>query len=267
MASTERLDMNSVNPAPDTEVITKLPGVRTVPMTAPFHWLARGFDDLRATGFRGLWYGMVFAAMGMIIATIYSTRWQLTMGSTASFFLMGPFICTGVYALSRQRARGEKADLVASWFSWKTNPKSIGFFAAMLTFFMIVWARVSIVVFALFSSRDFPTLQGVLAQVFTFDNLEFVGAWFGVGFIFASIVFAISVVSVPMMLDRGTDTMMAVFSSARALLTNPGPMYLWAALIVLLIGGSLVFGFFGLLLTAPIVGHATWHAYKDLIED
>ncbi|UCE30936.1 MAG: hypothetical protein JSW68_12985, partial [Burkholderiales bacterium] len=64
---------------------------------------------------------------------------------------------------------------------------------------------------------------------------------------------------------RGTDTMMAVFASARALWRNRGPLYLWAAIIVLLIGASLVFSFVGLLLTAPLVGHATWHAYRDLV--
>ena len=130
---------------------------------------------------------------------------------------------------------------------------------------MIVWARVSVVIFALFSTRDLPTLQGVLKQIFALSNLPFVGVWFGVGFVFASLVFAVSVVSVPMMLDRNSDTMMSIFASVKALWTNPGPLYLWAALIVLIIGASLVLGMVALVVTAPLVGHATWHAYRDLI--
>jgi hypothetical protein len=73
-------------------------------------WLARGWDDFRQTGMRGAFYGVVFALMGSLIALVYATRWQLTMGLTAGFFLIGPFVCTGIYELSRQRARGEPAD-------------------------------------------------------------------------------------------------------------------------------------------------------------
>ncbi|MFN7353663.1 MAG: hypothetical protein ACK5SR_10425, partial [Burkholderiales bacterium] len=77
--------------------------------------------------------------------------------------------------------------------------------------------------------------------------------------------FAISVVAVPLMLDRRADTMSAIFTSARALWANMLPLYLWAALIVVLIGFSLVLSYVGLILTAPVIGHATWHAYRDLV--
>lgn len=242
-----------------------MPEVRRIGIDAPLRWLARGMDDMLATRLRAVFYGALFALMGTVIALIYSTRWQLTMGMTAGFFLIGPFVCCGVYWLSRQRARGEKPDLTESLLCWKDNPASIGFFAVILTFLMIVWARVSIVIFALFSNTDFPTLHGVLQQVFSVSNLPFVIVWFGAGFVFASIVFAISVVSVPLMLDRRADTMIALFTSARALWTNPVPLYLWAALIVLLIAASLLLSFIPLVLTAPLVGHATWHAYRDLV--
>lgn len=242
-----------------------VPPVRRVDAGAPLRWLARGAQDLVATGGRGVFYGLVFALMGTAVLLVYQTRWQLTMGLTAGFFLLGPFLCCGLYWLSRSRSLGQRASLRESLTCWSRNPKSIGFFAAMLTFLMVIWARVSVVLFALFSTAELPTLQHVLAQVFSMQNLEFVAVWVGSGFIFASIVFAISVVSVPLMLDRDTDTMMAVFASAKALWTNPLPMYLWAALIVLLIGASLVLWFGLLLVTAPLVGHATWHAYRDLV--
>lgn len=244
-----------------------VPQARRVAFGAPFAWLARGWADMRATRFVGAFYGAMFALMGLAITTIYAAKWQLTMGLTAGFFLVGPFICCGIYWLSRQRARGEAVSLVQSLTCWRRNPGGVGFFAAIVTFAMIVWARVSVVIFALFSTRDFPTLQGVLKQIFAFTNLPFVGVWFGVGFVFASLVFAISVVSAPLMLDRNTDTMVSIFASVRALWMNPGPLYLWATLIVAIIGASLVFGMFALVLTAPLVGHATWHAYRDLIAD
>jgi uncharacterized membrane protein len=239
--------------------------VREVGLASPFVWLARGHADMRATGYAGSFYGALFALMGLGITTIYEVKWQLTMGLVAGFFLVGPFVCCGIYWLSRQVAAGERPSLVASLTCWRRNPAGIGFFAAIITFAMIVWARVSVVIFALFSARDFPTLQGVLKQIFAATNLPFVGVWFGVGFVFASLVFAVSVVSVPMMLDRNSDTMMSIFASVKVLWTNPGPLYLWAALIVLIIGASLVLGMIPLVVTAPLIGHATWHAYRDLI--
>lgn len=252
-------------PADAGAPIPALPAIRTIGFGAPLRWLARAFDDLRATGFRGCFYGFLFALMGTAIAVIYATRWQLTMGLTAGFFLIGPFVCTGIYELSRQRARGEPISFGATLTCWKRNLGGIAFYAAILTFAMIVWARVSVVLFALFSNTDFPTVQGMVAQIVSPKNLEFLGVWLGVGFVFASLVFSISLVSVPLMLDRRTDTMVAIFTSVRALFANPGPVYLWAALIVLLIGASLMLWFGLLVITAPLVGHATWHAYRDLV--
>jgi uncharacterized membrane protein len=94
---------------------------------------------------------------------------------------------------------------------------------------------------------------------------DFVVTYFAVGAIFAQIAFSISVVSIPMMLDRNTDAIVAAITSVRAVLENPGPLLLWALLIVLLVGAGFATGFFGLILTAPIVGHATWHAYRELV--
>ncbi len=125
------------------------------------------------SGMRAAYYGAFFALMGYAISYIYGSFWQATMGVTAGFFLMGPFICCGVYDLSRQRDSGEPQSLVKSWFSWTRNWKSIAFFAAMLTFFMVIWARVSVVLFALFATHDYPSLQAMLGQIVSAQNLEF----------------------------------------------------------------------------------------------
>jgi len=240
--------------------------IRTVPIGAPWGWLRKGWVDLVATRFVGIFYGAGFVAMGYLVVWQYTTRWQLTMGLIAGFFLMGPFVCTGLYELSRQRARGERRAFLASLVCWFRNPGDIALFALMLTFIMIVWARVSIILFALFSTTDFPTLQGLLSAIVSFDNAGFVLVWLGIGFLFASLAFAISVVSVPLLLDRDIDALTAVFTSVRALLHNPRALYLWALLVVVLIGASLLAGLLPLLISAPLVGHATWHAYVELVE-
>lgn len=244
-----------------------MPRVNSLDAKAPLTWLSQGWKDLVNTRFRGLFYGLVFVFMGYAIVWVYATKWQLTMGLIGGFFIMGPFLCTGLYDLSRQYERSGSASLISSFTCWTRNPGSIAFFALVLTFVMIVWARVSLIVFALSSNISFPTLQGVLKMIFSFENPQFLLLWLGVGFIFASIAFAVGVIAVPMMLDRKADTFMAIFTSVRSVHANPKALYFWAFLVVLIIGVSLLAGFVPLLLTAPLIGHATWHAYRDLLEE
>lgn len=241
-------------------------GPHRIPLSSPLRWLARGWRDLNETRFLGMLYGGIFVLMGLSVHWMYSTLWQMTMGLTAGFFLMGPFVCCGVYELSRQREAGVHPDLASSLMSWRRNVRSIAFFAAMLTFLMIVWARVSVVLFALLSPHEMPTVAGMIERILSLNNLDFLLVWAAIGSVFASLAFALSVVSVPMMLDRPCDTMEAIFRSVHALWLNPTVMLLWALMIVLLIGTSLAFFLPLLAITAPLIGHATWHAYKDLLE-
>jgi len=243
----------------------EFPALQRVMPGAAFDWLAAGWRDLVATRFAGIVYGVVFAAMGIAISIVYATYWQLTMGLIGGFFLLGPFVATGLYELSRRREAGESIGLVSSLTCWRRNPGSIALFAVILAFVMIVWARVSVILFALSSNTSFPTVQDMLWLIVSLDNLPFLGLWAAVGALFATLVFAISVVAVPMMLDRDSDTLTAVFTSVRALIANPLPMLVWASVIVAVIGLSLLAGFLPLVLTGPLVGHATWHAYRATV--
>ncbi len=238
---------------------------RPLPPSAVFRLIADGARDMRDTGFKGVAYGILFVLMGHAITAVYEQVWQMTMGLTAAFFLMGPFVCCGIYELSRQKDRGEPIDLRASLRCWMRNWKSVAFFAATLTFFMIVWARVSVVLFALFATHTYPELTDMVRNIASMSNVVFLAVWAVVGCVFAALVFAISVVSMPLMLDRKADTMEAIGTSAVTLWNNPGAMLVWAMAITLLIGVSLVFFLPLLALTAPLVGHATWRVYRALI--
>ncbi len=240
---------------------------QATPLSAPalLRLLAEGAKDLRGTGFYGVVYGVVFVLMGYAISEVYRHVWQMTMGLTAAFFLMGPFVCCGIYELSRQRDRGEPVNFRVTLTCWSRNWKSIAFFAAILTFFMIVWARVSVVLFALFATHNYPELSDMIRQILSVNNLVFMLVWSAVGCVFASLVFAMSVVSMPLMLDRDADTMESIAASAVALWNNPAAMLVWALSITVLIGCSLVFFPPLLALTAPLVGHTTWKVYKVLV--
>ena len=149
--------------------------------------------------------------------------------------------------------------------AWRANLGAFSLFALILTIVMLVWARASLVTFALFFSSGMPSLSGFLGRVASPEHWDFVLTYFAVGSVFATIVFALSVVSVPLMLARGTDTVVAAITSVRALATNPLPLCLWAVLIVLLVGAGFATLFIGLLVAVPVVGHATWHAYVDIV--
>jgi uncharacterized membrane protein len=138
-------------------------------------------------------------------------------------------------------------------------------FALVLGVILLVWARASLVVFALFYTHEMPSVEGFLAQMFSLDNLEFLVAYFCVGGFFAVLVFAISVVSVPMMMDRDTDGIVAVLASLKAFGSNLPAMLLWGLIIATVIGAGFALWFVGLVVAVPVIGHGAWHAYRDIV--
>jgi uncharacterized membrane protein len=239
--------------------------LREVPAYSPFAWLIRGWDDFRAAPLASGFYGAAFAGMGWALAALYDFAYQYVSTLAGAFLLAAPFLATGLYALSRDRERGVRPRWLASLTAWRENLGGLGVYVLVITVIFLVWARASLVTFALFSTGSMPDLKGFLAKAFSWGNLEFVVMYFAAGGLFATIVFAVSVVSVPMMLDRDNDAVSAAILSVQALARNPGAMAVWAALIVLLTGLGLATFFVGLVVTMPVIGHATWHAYRDCV--
>lgn len=240
--------------------------LRVVPAFAPFAWLVRGWDDFRAAPLASGFYGAAFAAMGWALLALYDFAYQYVSTLAGAFLLAAPFLATGLYALSRERERGGRPRLVPSLTSWRENVGGLGVYVLVITVIFLVWARASLVTFALFSTGTMPDLKGFLAKAFSLGNIEFVLVYFAAGSVFATLVFAVSVVSVPMMLDRGNDAVSAAILSVQVLAKNPGTMAVWAALIVALTGIGLATALVGLVVTMPVIGHATWHAYRDCVE-
>ncbi len=251
--------------SPNASSSAPFPAIRPVSASAPLRWIAKAGLDLRAAPLPGLFYGTAFALMGWAIYFVFRHAYEYVSALTAGFLLLGPFLCTGLYDISRQIERGGTARLAPTLTAWRANLGAFSLFALILTVLMLIWARASLVTFALFFASGMPTLTGFMSRVLSVEHWDFVLTWLAVGAVFAAIVYAVSVVSVPMMLDRGTDTVVAALTSVRALLANPGPLILWAALIVLLIGAGFATLFIGLVVTAPLVGHATWHAYREIV--
>jgi uncharacterized membrane protein len=250
----------------EQEVRSVFPEVREVATGAPLQWLARGVADLKACPGPSLFYGLCFAGMGFVLNFVFNHAYQYTSALASGFMLVGPFMAIGLYELSRRRAQGEPCALVPTLAIWKKNAANIGVYSLILMVIFLVWARASLVIFALFYSSEMPTLKGFIEQVLSFQNVEFLMAYFAAGLLFAALVFASSVVSIPLMMDRNQDTITSVITSFIALTRNFPAMLLWAVLIVLLIGIGFATLYLGLIVAVPLVGHATWHAYREIVE-
>lgn len=242
------------------------PTILEVEIRAPFAWLAAGWRDFRAAPGASLFYGIAFVVMGFLLNAFFASRPHITLALGTGFTLLGPFLAIGLYHLSRQRERGETPQLPPSLSAWRANPGAIGFYAIILLLLFAGWARVSVLLVALLFEGSMPTVATFLHYfVFSGENAIFLAVYLGIGAGFALLVLALSVVSIPLMMDRGTDTVTAMIASFLALTRSFPAMLLWGILIGTLIFTGLATFYLGLALTGPLVGHATWHAYRAVV--
>ena len=245
------------------------PKVRVVSMDQPWEWLGAGWKDLWRAPAASISYGLLFVIMGYLVIYTAEARFQYVLALTTGFLLVGPFLSMGLYDISRRLEAGEPATFEHALTAWRRNAPSILLFGLLVGLFMIVWVRLSAVLFgvAVGGGGDL-TLEATAASLFfSGSGLAFLAIFALVGAVIAAIVFSISVVSIPMLLDRKIDFITAVLTSLSAVRANPTPMALWAALIAIFTGIGLVTFYLGLIITLPLIGHATWHAYRDLVED
>lgn len=230
----------------------------------PLRWLSRGWSDFRRTPGLGLFYGLCFFLMGHALWWVFRTAPAYVLALSAGFLLMGPFLCLGLYHASRALERGERPDLGASLLAWESTKGSMAIFAGVLLILEMLWGRASLVVFAV-SFNSMPSTERLLAQLLAPENLEFLLTYLAVGGLFAGLIFVTSVIAIPMILDRRGDAISAGLTSIRACLQNPGVMLWWGTLITLLVGLALLPWFAGLLVVGPVIGHASWHAYRQIV--
>ncbi len=232
----------------------------------PLHWLVLGWRDFRRAPGIGLFYGACFMVMGWALLKVFQHAPAYTLALSAGFLLMGPFLCLGLYRVSQRLENGEQPDFGDSLLAWDTRTGQLGIFGFVLLVLELLWGRATLVVFAV-SFDGMPDFKGSLLSLLALENAGFIVAWLAVGAVFAALIFAVSVVSIPMILHRQTDAITAGLTSMRLVLTQTGVMLWWALLIALLVFAALLPWFLGLLLVGPVVGHASWHAYRQAVAE
>lgn len=242
------------------------PRAKQVSPLAPLDWLRLGFGDFAACPVPSLFYGFCFTFFGYVFAFALRDAPQYLVAAIAGFLLVGPALAIGLYEISRRRELGEKVTLAPTLTAWKSNLSNLGLFSAVLLVVFLIWSRASLVTFALSFSGQMPSTQAFIQMVSSPDNLDFLLAWTGIGAIFATLVFAIGVVAAPLMLDRKYDAITAMLASINVFRSNLPAMVVWGGMIAGLIALGMVTYFLGLLITVPLIGHGTWHAYRALID-
>jgi uncharacterized membrane protein len=230
----------------------------------PPRWLALGWRDFTRAPLIGLFYGAAFMVMGWALVTVYEKAPAYVLALAAGFLLMGPILCLGLYRVSQQLEAGQSPSFGDSLLAFEPRLGPLAIFGFVLLVLEMLWGRATLVVFAV-SFDGMPDFKGSLLALLDPQNLPFIVAWLAVGAVFAGLIFAVSVVSIPMLLDRPVDAITAGLTSLRLVLTQPGVMLWWGALITALVGAAMLPWFAGLVVVGPVVGHASWHAYRAAV--
>jgi len=253
------------------EILQSLPigpdgTVRRIGDDRPWHWLAQGWHDLSQAPQVSLAYGV---GLGLFSWLLAYGLWvgevgYLVLPMAAGFFLVAPLIAVGLYDTSRRLETGQPVNLNLALSSWR-RPVQIAAFGMVLLLLHFAWVRVALLWFALYFSSGTPPLDAIPFYLFEAENLPFLVIGTVIGGGFALVAFSISVVALPMLLDREVDAVTAIITSVRAVRVNPRAMALWAGLIVLFTAVGIATFFVGLVVLFPLVAHATWHAYREVV--
>lgn len=236
----------------------------------PWKWLALGWSDLRAAPSASLAIGMVFAAasLAIILVTWLADAVWLLPAAVGGFLLVAPTLAVGLYEISRRVERGQPVSLALAFAGWRRNFDQIAFLAALLVIAFLMWMQFAFLLFMLAFGHSPPDPARLLDPSFLLgEALPFLLVGCAIGAVLAAFTFAVTAVSVPMLVHRDVGVAEAVRASVLAVWTNRMAMAVWASLIVILtIAGLLVF-VVGLAVTMPLLGHATWHAYRALVPE
>jgi uncharacterized membrane protein len=254
----------------EASVVVSAHVIRQVPFDAPYSWLGASWHDMWRVPRVSLAYGAIFAVVGLLL-TLGLTQvglLSLILVFAAGFVLIGPMLAAGLYETSRRLEKGEPASLASTLRAGFFGGRQLAHMGLLLMLIYLAWVEIALLLFMLFlGPQPMPPLDVFVSNLLlTPRGLGLLIVGTAVGMMLAATVFAISAVAVPLLMVEPVDVVTAATMSVGACRKNPKAMALWAALIA----GAMLLGFvtlfFGLVITFPLIGHATWHAFRNLVE-
>jgi uncharacterized membrane protein len=244
--------------------------VREATADDPWRWLALGWRDMWRTPAFSLGYGVAFVALGLggTVGLWLAGLEALIPVVAAGFALVGPVLAVGLYEISRRHEQGLPLSLRDVVLPQIASPMQLAFMALLLMFIYLVWLRVATLLYALFIYGNFMPLADFITFVLTTpQGIAMLVIGTVVGALLAFVTFAVSALAIPILMRKNVDAMTAMSASVEAVMAAPGAMLLWAWLIAVLTLFGVLTMFVGLIVVFPLIGHATWHAYRSLVAE
>jgi uncharacterized membrane protein len=238
--------------------------IRKLPLSRPLLWLSAAWLDLFAHPLASLFYGALVAGLGTLMLAYFSHPYLLA-GAITGFMLFGPAMTAGLCALSSARERGEDDSLSASLASLRRNRRGLLQYAAALALITALWFGLSAMLLQVMLGAAPAVGESLLGGTLHHLRQEQLLAYITTGGLLAMLVLCVSVVAVPMLTDRHVDARTAMETSARVTLRDFPVVLVWGALITLLIALCFITHMLALLVVFPLLGHATWRAYRELL--
>lgn len=241
--------------------------IRKLDSSAPMRWLSKGIADFKVSPMLSFSYGLLYAAIGLLLIWLTYQKPVYTFGMVTFFYLAGPVIAVGLYCMSRHIEAGVKPSFNRGCRALCYNPVGILGFSIVTGMLIVFWSIIAAALFAVYFGGMTISGDVIATMMANKQIIPFLAIMTVVGLFFAVVSFSLSVISIPLMTHRKTDVVTAMVTSVRAVKKNPIVMLTWAFAIVALIGLGFAFAFVGVAITLPIVGHASWHAYRELVVD
>ena len=253
-----------------------LPLVNEIAIGQCWRWLARGWQDTVRGGLVSWVHGLGVAAFGLILVVLAGNRFWLLAGALSGFLVVAPVVATSLYAISRALEKGEDVDfalITKTWTRWQYSRYAVrGGYWSMVRFGVLLglagtgWVLTSASLITLLTPQPVNTPADFVRYVVLSPQHYIFELWLTLGGLLAAPVFASSVVSMPLLLDRRATVLQAVLTSWQTVLRNPTALALWAVVIMLMTLVGFATGLLGLIWIVPWLGHASWHAYRDLVD-
>jgi uncharacterized membrane protein len=247
--------------------------IHSVGMGRPWAWLRAGWRDMMRSPTVSLGYGLLWVGVSFLLVggLWFAGQGYWLLPLLAGFMLMGPLVAVGTYAISRSLERGEEPDLNQALRAWQINTTQIALMGVLLMVFLLAWIRFATLLFALFFGTNIPTADTTLIYtdlLFSTQGIGLIIVGTALGAVLAFAAFALSVVSIPRLLDQPKSSVLeATITSLAVVQKNLKVMLLWGFILSAVTFLGLAAGIIGLAVALPLLGHASWHAYRELVSE